>query len=114
MELKQIEGKNLIYDGLEDSYYNEHTFKLNNGDEIKFSPLNILKLKELQKIEEVLYSCPNIRKSSITHELSSYKNEDNLSVSFKETDKYIIIISLGELQPGRYRISIEKVFSKSV
>lgn len=115
MKLKKIEDKKLIYDGKDDDFYKKHILNLKNGDSIVFSTDNINKLKVLESrdcFNQVLNSCPGVYKYDAIPELSKYKNEDDLSVYFYETPGYIAIISLGEFQPGRYKIYQEGIFKK--
>ena len=118
MELKKIEGKNLIYDGTEDGFYKEHSFKLNNGDEIKFSPMDVIELEDFEKedsenlISKLLEKLPTIKRFSPASDFIYYKNLEEITPHIKENDKYISIISLGEVQPTRYQIYIEAIFSK--
>ena len=118
MELKQIAGKQLIYDGTEDGFYKEHSFKLDNGDEIKFSPMDVIELEDFEKedsenlLSKLLEILPSIKRFAPTPDFMYYKNLEDITPNIKESDKYIFIISLGEVQPTRYQIYIEAIFSK--
>ncbi len=117
MELKQVVGKQLIYDGLDDKFYDEHSFKLDNGDEIKFSPLETIRLENLEKSNDkktllnlILENCDTIYRYSPSIELFGYKGQENLSVKYQMVNQYTIVLSLGESQPGRYKIYLEGIF----
>lgn len=118
-ELKQIVGKSLFFDNTDDGFYDKHLIKLENGEEIIFSPIGISKLKELEKNQNnillnfILDSCPSIYRFAPTPDFFGYKNEDDLTVCYHETDNYLLVVSLGESQPGRYKIYIEGVFKKN-
>lgn len=113
--LKKVAGKELIYDGTDDGFYKNYVLNLKNGDTIEFSTENIRKLKSLENrdyLNKIISSCTGVYNCDVIPELSKYKNEDDLSVYFNETPEYIAIISLGESQPGRYKIYQEGIFKK--
>lgn len=116
MELKKIANKQLIYDGLNDKFYDEHTFKLYNGEEIKFSILDFIRLENLEKSNDekpllnlILKNCETIYRYSPSIELFGYKGQEDLSVKYKMINKHIVVLSLGESQPGRYKIYLEGI-----
>lgn len=119
MKLKKIQGKSLIYDSTDDMFYDNHTIELNNGDSLVFSPTDVTRLKDLEKNKKndllafILKSCNSIYRFAPTPDLYGYKNEDGVLVYFKETDRYLLVASLGETQPSRYKIYVEGVFEKS-
>lgn len=119
MTLKQVAGKSLIYDSTDDNFYANHSIRLEGDETFIFSPTDLTRLEALEKSENksllnfILSSFPGIYRFAPIPELFGYKNEDELSVRFKETERYIGIISLGESQPGRYKIYVEGVFEKT-
>lgn len=118
MELKKITGKQLIYDGSEEKFYQEHILELDNGDTIHFAPTEIIELDELDReekkelVEKILINLPTIKRFAPTSDYVYYKNQEGVTPHIKETKKYIAIISLGESQPSRYLIYLEAVFLK--
>lgn len=119
INLKQIAGKSLFYDGTDDTYYDNHICVLDNGDKVAFSYSELIDLGYIEDSDKshvlkfILKTCPNIYRFSPTPNFFGYKNDDNLNVSLKETEKYFIIIAHGESQPGRYKIYIESIFEKT-
>lgn len=117
--LKKVADKTLIYDGTDDHFYEEHSFTLENGDTIVFSITNLSGLIEFEKenrskINQILEECKGVHKFDLIPELAKYRSEEELTVSYKESDNYIAIISDGEFQPCRYKIYIEGVFIKNL
>lgn len=119
IELKKVAGKTLLYDGTDDTFYQEHFFTLDNSDILKFSVRDIIEFADAQKtlddsvIKFILKECPDIRKKEPIPSIIVFKNDDQLPVYFKSTDKYILIVGLGEFQYGRYKIYIEGAFFKT-
>ena len=116
LQLNKVAEKSLIFDGTEEDFYGNHFLKLENGVIIPFSTENISKLKLMENsyyLKQILKLCKGIYDYKIIPELSKYKNAEDLSVYFIETPSYIAILSLGEFQPGRYKIYQEGIFKKS-
>jgi hypothetical protein len=117
IELKKVESKHLIFDNTDDYFYGEHSFNIYNGENIQFSTREITQLSKLEGSEpnilkQILNYCTGIHKYDIIPELSQYRSQEDLTAYFKETPKYFTVISLGESQPGRYKIFIEGIFEK--
>lgn len=116
MELKKVEGKQLLFDGSNNEFYDRHCFKLNNGDELNFTFQEFKSLTTLEKegqtnlLNAILKSIPSIKRFAPEPDFIYYKNENGLSVSLLETNKYLIVISSGEVQPGRYIVFMESIF----
>jgi hypothetical protein len=119
MNIKQVAGKSLFYDGTDDTFYQEHSFTLDNGDIIEFSIKDIIEFTDAKKtlddsvIKLILKECPDIKKREPIPSIFVFKNDDELPVYFKSTDKYYLILGLGEFQYGRYKIYIEGAFLKT-
>jgi hypothetical protein len=116
MDLKKVENKQLLFDGMNDEFYTRHSYKLRNGDEVNFTIQETKSLTDLDKEgqttlrDEILKSIPTIKRFAPEPEFIYYKNENGLSVSLLETNKYLVVIASGEIQPGRYIIFIESIF----
>ncbi len=119
IELKKIAGKSLILvSNDENIIYGTHTLNLDALRSISFSYNDMMPLQNAENTLEkdilifMLKSCSGITKNDIIPELTNYKNAERLTVYIKETDKYYILISFGELQPTLYKIYIEGIFEK--
>jgi hypothetical protein len=101
---------------MNDEFYTRHSYKLRNGDEVNFTIQETKSLTDLDKEgqttlrDEILKSIPTIKRFAPEPEFIYYKNENGLSVSLLETNKYLVVIASGEIQPGRYIIFIESIF----
>lgn len=116
MELKKVEGKQLLFDGSNNEFYGRHRFKLNNGDELNFTLQESKSLTTLEKegqtalCDAILKSLPSIKRFAPEPDFIYYKNENGLAVSLLETNKYLVVVACGEVQPGRYIVFMESVF----
>jgi hypothetical protein len=119
IELKKIAGKSLFYDGTDDTFYQEHSFILDNGDVLKFSVRDIIEFADAPKtlddsvIKLILKECPDIQRKEPIPSIIVFKNNDELPVYFKSTNKYYLVVGMGEYQYGRYKIYIEGAFLKT-
>jgi len=119
MNIKEIIKSQMLYDSTEDKFYDVHKLKISSEEIFEFKINELIKFKELEKkynkddIQYILNKYDGkIYKSELIPELATYKNEDDLNVYFKETEKYLAILSLGEFQPARYKIKLESLFIK--
>ncbi len=114
----------LVYDGTEDGYYE---FKLilpfgNNLEEVKEGPFqfvyinNLLKILDLDQYKLVISMLSTAIPSQLIDEM--YLGTQNFPLTFaihnsRAGKKYIIIVSSGEFQPGRYKIYLEDILEIS-
>lgn len=118
IELTQVAGKGILFDGSEDNFYKLHSIILVNGDVITFTPMDVIELESFEKIDDrnlsslILEKLATIKRFAPTPDFVYYKNQEGIIPSVKETDKYLAVISLGEQQPARYQIYVEAVFKK--
>ncbi len=119
IELKQVAGKSLIYDGLEDNFYKPYSVTLDNGDVITFSPMDVTELESFEKndtrniLSLILEKTPTIKRFAPAPDFIYYKNQQGVIPHVKENDKYLAVISLGEMQPARYQVYVEAIFEKT-
>ncbi len=107
----------LLYDGLEEGYYN-YLIEINIFDEVVLTNVidyqNIFKLKKIaiQEFDEII-SLVNGKKIEA---FDSYKGVNDLGLvyTFKQAAKskrnYLIVLSKGEYQSGRYMIFLEGIW----
>lgn len=114
MKLKQVAGKSLIYDGTEDDFYKSYFVTLDNGDVISIPPIINTRLKDLHSNKtlttSVISSLKNIKFIDFGNDLYNYQNEFGLTVFVCEDEKYIAIVSKGEVNRGVFKIILEGVF----
>jgi hypothetical protein len=119
IELKQVAGKSLIYDGTEDGFYKTYSVTLDNEDVISFSPVDVTELENFEKTDKrniiklILEKTPTIKRFAPKSDFVYYKNQQGAIPYVKENNKYLAIISLGEVQPARYQVYVEAVFEKN-
>ena len=109
----------ILYDGSEDKFYGNHEILLDEGFKIEFSINSLKKLDILSQtynvsiLHKILSVIPDIVKVDLIPELIIYKNKEGLSTYWNEIENYIIVVSLGEIQPGRFKINLECVIKKT-
>ncbi|HRG53571.1 MAG TPA: hypothetical protein PLL00_12110 [Bacteroidia bacterium] len=118
MELKRVADKTLLYDNLSATFYQDYSINLNGGELLTFSPIAISRLKSLEKsnppdlLNAILQNCKDIHRREISVDLVNYKNAEDLTVYYIDNEKYVIIISMGEINYGRTVMFLEGVFEK--
>ena len=114
MELKQVAGKSLIYEGPEDDFYKPYFITLDNGDVISIPVIINTRLKDLHSNKtittSVISSLKNIKCVGFGNDLWNFQNEYGLTVFVCEDEKYIAIVSKGEVNRGVFKIILEGVF----
>ena len=119
MQLNKVCGKSLLYDGAENNFYKTHAIALGNGDTIYFSPTDVVELENFEKNDTrnitnlLLKELPSIKRFAPKPDFIYYKNQQGIIPHIKENDMYLAVVSLGEMQPTRYQVYVEAVFSKS-
>tara|TARA_B110000211_G_C14033945_1_gene533539 strand:- start:68 stop:439 length:372 start_codon:yes stop_codon:yes gene_type:complete len=114
--LIQIEKRKLIYDSTDVNFYDTHSINLQDGTLFQFNHSELSKLNDEkgsfseQDFQFMINACTSLRFYSLIPELAKYKNEEDLGVYLKKEEGHIVLIALGETQPGRYKIFIEGVF----
>jgi hypothetical protein len=117
MNLQRVFEKTLIFDNVEDHFYDDQTIELPNSHLISFSPQNVVRLDSLevpekkQLLDAILNACPGVYRHTVTADLFSYRNNEGLGVYFKEDGGFLLVAALGEFQPARYKIFVEGVFA---
>lgn len=105
--------KTLIFDGLERDVNKEIVIKLSECN-IVIKPfwknndiLGLKKIMEKTSIDQIINECNLTDKHSL---LGIYKNSEKMIVYYFIHDNYLIILSFGEIQYGRYKIYLEGVW----
>jgi hypothetical protein len=119
LQLKQLASKSLLtMSNDEKVIYGVHNIEIDGINCISFKYDDIVPLQiaenniESSTFSNIINSCEGIIKNNLIPELANYKNAERLKVYIKETEKYFIVISLGEYQPTLYKIYIEGIFEK--
>ncbi len=116
-----ISSLGLVYDGEEDGYY-EFILKLQLESKLEtltekpfkfpyFSSL--LKILDKNEYQDLISSLPAAKPSKLIEDMYLGTNGFPLTYTIHNTmigKKFIIIVSSGEFQPGRYKIFLEGVF----
>ncbi len=129
-QLKKILGKQMIYDGTDEKYYDEHKIRKPGTKEI-ITSFNIIDAQRLIEFEQqslvnksytqqILSLCdnifskkrPDIYGSDLIYLWKSVTTNDLFSVYCFENKEYICIFASGEKQYGRYQIWLEGLFLK--
>jgi hypothetical protein len=115
IELIKVAGKSLIFDGNEDDFYKTYSLTLENGDFITIPILINTRLKDLntdrpELTSSITKSLTNIKLNDFGNDLWNYQNENGLTIFVYETEKYLTIVSKGEVNRGRFQIVIEGIF----
>jgi hypothetical protein len=119
IELKKVAEKSLLYDGTEDDFYKIYTVTLDNGDVMSFTPTDVVELERFEKTDSrniislILEKTPTIKRFAPVPDFIYYKNQQGVIPHIKENDKYLAVISLGEMQPARYQVYVEAIFEKT-
>jgi hypothetical protein len=108
----------LVFDDTDEHYYNNHNIMLDNGGMLSVSPSELIPLSEYQQkmpaseLDLIQKSCPYVTQFIDFTGSTCHKGQDDLAVYFKESGPYLIILSTGEFQPGRYKIYLEGIFER--
>ena len=116
IELKQVAGRMLIYEGLEDDFYKTYSITLGNGVEISIPVFIQNRLKDMYNrgdveiVNSITKLLNNITRNNVGNDLWGYQNEDGLTIYTFEVERYLVVVSKGEVNRGRYKIVLEGVF----
>ena len=113
MKLEKLLENKLIYDGMDDHFYDLKQIQLNDSKLISFIPFPAKMLGELNDefAARLLEQCPSIEPIEVMKGSRVFKNKNKLTTFGKEADNYLIVYSAEETQPGRYKMEIDYVFS---
>ena len=118
--LNNMKGKadlkrRFLFDDIGDDQFYEKIHSIeHNGNSFKFSVLNLKSLRYLKtEVSEIIFNeileFYNI--IAFHHErFSTYRIIDRIPVDYYKIDKTIILVSTGEVQPGRYWIIFEGIY----
>jgi hypothetical protein len=116
MNINQVLKRQLIIDtGNEnDVFVSMHTIKFENKNRIiQFNFSELVGLEDIDKdykqdlLDNILQTIGGIKKG-----LVSYKNKDGLKIYVLDRPDLLCLLSVGEFQPGRYKIILEAAFDK--
>lgn len=116
--IKNSIGRILLFDNADDCYYDKHTIVFLDNQKFEFSVFNLKRLDSLENdkqwtiLNSILKFCPGIYRFEVAHDLFGYRSKSDLPVFYEENDKFFCVLSLGEFQPGRYKIFLEGIFKK--
>jgi len=107
--------RRFLFDDIGDDQFYEKIHSIeHNGNSFKFSVLNLKSLRYLKtEVSEIIFNeileFYNI--IAFHHErFSTYRIIDRIPVDYYKIDKTIILVSTGEVQPGRYWIIFEGIY----
>ena len=98
--------RTLLYDGFEEGLF-EQTFTISIADERITLDAELISNNRLAALKEHLAIVKN---PTFSEEISSIKSEDRLPLYFFNTKALLLIVSMGESQPMRYKFYIEQVW----
>lgn len=116
IQLKKIAGKSLIYHGTEDNFYKNYSVVVDNKQTIIIPVIINKRLKDYQNegkielINSILSDLNTIKLINYGNDLNNYQNENGLTVFVLEVEKYLVIISKGEVNRGIFKIVVEGIF----
>lgn len=117
--LNNMKGKadlerRFLFDDVDNQYYDKVHSIEHNGNLFKFSVLNLKSLEDLKtEISEKIFNEILESYNIITfhdERFSTYRIIDRIPVDYCKIDKTIILVSTGEVQPGRYWIIFEGIY----
>lgn len=114
MKLEKLLENKLIYDGMDDHFYEPQKIILDSGEEITFSVSEGIRLIKVenqnQDLLELILNSKEIKKREVIPGVFDFRSKDDFTVYFIKQDNCIILFNSCETQPGRYKIIINYLF----
>lgn len=110
MIIKKIDiSRRLLFDGKEDQLFEEELNVEIDNRIIKFIPDDITpnKFDQLDKQQEIINQSHFVRDNIY----NAWKSEEGLTLYYYKTDDYLLIFSMGEFQPARYKLYLESAWN---
>lgn len=120
--LRKNYNHRLLYDGPEDGYYFFSISVEANSDSLVSTVIDYKNVSELRLLlpSNVFENIVESVKGRVVEPFHLYKGEDGLSLVYaiitggQTNHKYLIVLTKGETQPGRYKIFLEGVWQLPV
>ena len=114
MKGKAALERRFLFDDVDNQYYDKVHSIEHNGNLFKFSVLNLKSLEDLKtEVSEKIFNEILESYNIITfhdERFSTYRIIERIPVDYYKIDKTIILVSTGEVQPGRYWIIFEGIY----
>ena len=114
MKGKAALERRFLFDDVDNQYYDKVHSIEHNGNLFKFSVLNLKSLEDLKtEVSEMIFNKILESYNIITfhdEQFSTYRIIERIPVDYYKIDKTIILVSTGEVQPGRYWIIFEGIY----